>query len=118
MSFSSAKRFFGRLKYLPFPAACQARPEILPLQHPSEWILGGEADDLVTRELGEPFAVVADFGFVAVKDFEDLFEVSLGIGADLFSRQRRAGFGVGPWGAGPCWKKGQYGKFWLSHRLE
>ena len=52
-----------------------------------------DVHDVFRVHFAEPFAVVADLGYFAVEDFEDLLEIRLGIGVDLLARQRRARFG-------------------------
>ena len=67
--------------------------EVFAFEHAGETIVRAEADDGFGGELGEPLAVVADFGFGGVEDFEDLREIGFGIGVYLFASERRAGFG-------------------------
>ena len=50
-----------------------------------------ESDQAGVAELVEPLGVVADFGLVAVEDFEDLVFVGLGVSVDLFAGEGLAG---------------------------
>src|SRR5690242_2167893 len=56
--------------------------------------MAADADDVVAGELVEPLAVAPDFGFLGIKKFEDLREVSFGVGFDLFAGERRTGLGL------------------------
>jgi len=71
----------------------EALAEILALEHAGEAIVGAEADDGFSGEFAEPLAVVADFGFGGIENFEDLGEIGFGVGVDLFAGERRARFG-------------------------
>src|SRR5258708_1814420 len=70
----------------------QARTKILALQHAGKAIVRTEPNNVFSRHFAEPFAVVANFSFFAVEDFEDLLEIRFGIGVDLLTRQRRPRF--------------------------
>src|SRR6267154_1753299 len=70
----------------------QARTKILALQHARQPIVRTKAHDVFGGHFAEPFAVVANFGFVAIENFVNLREIRLGIGVDLLARQRRARF--------------------------
>ena len=92
--------------------ACHVGPEILddrlhefgkrviPQLDRGQGQFGGQADNLVASELAKPFAVVADFGFFAVENLEDLLKVSLGVGVHLLASGRAHGceFGCVPRG--------------------
>ena len=71
----------------------EARAKIFAFEHAGEAIVGAEADNVDRVHFVEPFAVVADFGFFAVEDFEDLLEIGFRVGVDLLAGQRRARFG-------------------------
>src|SRR5712692_6855080 len=75
----------------------QARTKIFALQHAGKAIVRTEPNNVFSRHFAEPFAVVANFSFFAVEDFEDLSEVGLGIRINLLSGQRWAGFGLSRW---------------------
>jgi len=74
-------------------AFVEALAEILALEQACEPITATEANDVLRGEFAKPIAVAADFGFGGIEDFEDLGEIGLGVGVDLFSGERRAGFG-------------------------
>ncbi len=73
-------------------ALVQARTKIFALEHTCQPIVRTNAYDVFGGHFAEPFAVVANLGFFAIEDFENLLEISLCICVDLFSRQGRAGF--------------------------
>jgi hypothetical protein len=73
-------------------ALVQPRTKILSLQHARQPVVRTKAHDVFGGHFAEPFAVVANFGFFAVENFVNLFEISLGIGVDLLAGQRRARF--------------------------
>ena len=74
----------------------EALVEVLALEHLRDGELGGQAHEAFVAELVQPFAVEADFGFVAVENFEDLRLVGFGVGVDLLAGERRAGRRCGP----------------------
>ena len=74
--------------------ALETRAKILAFEHARQPVMAAQADDVVAGELVEPLAVVANFGFHGIEEFEDLREVSLSVCANLFACQRRAGFGL------------------------
>jgi len=74
-------------------AFVEARTEILAFEHAGEAIVRAEADDGFGGEFGEPLAVVADFGFCGIEDFENLGEIGFGVSVNLFAGERRACFG-------------------------
>ena len=61
----------------------EARAEVFAFEHAREAVVAAEADDVVAGKFVEPFAVVADFGFLAVENFEDLREIGFGVGVHL-----------------------------------
>src|SRR2546421_2169931 len=63
--------------------------EVLPLEHASEGIPGGELDQARRPEWNQPFAVEAHLGAVVIENAEHLLLVRLGVGGDLFLAQRR-----------------------------
>ena len=74
--------------------AREAGAKIFAFEHAGEAIVAAEADDFVAGEFVEPLAVVADFGFLGIEEFEDLCEVSLGVCVHLFAGERGTGFGL------------------------
>ena len=72
----------------------QPGAKILPFQHPRQAVVTAQPHHVVTRQLIQPLAVVADFRFLGIEEFKDLREVRLGIRVNLLPRQRWAGFGL------------------------
>ena len=54
--------------------------------------MAAEPHHVVTRHFAEPFAVVADFGFLAVENFVNLGEIGLSVRIYLLARQWRPRF--------------------------
>src|SRR3989442_1580039 len=75
-------------------ALVQPRTKIFALQHARETVASAKADYFIAGKLVEPFAVVANFGFFFVEDFENLFEIRFGIRIHLLTGERRASFGL------------------------
>ena len=68
--------------------------EIVTFEHTGDIDLAVEAKEIEAGELGEPFAVAADFGFLGIEDFEDLVGVGFGVLLDGFGIEGWAGFGA------------------------
>lgn len=68
--------------------------EIFALEHLLEGDARIEAEDVLVGHFAEPFAVIADFGFFAIEDFESLFGVGFGVFEDFFAGEGRAGGGA------------------------
>jgi hypothetical protein len=63
--------------------------EVVAFEHAGDIDLAVEAQEIEAGEFGEPFSVAADFGFLGIENFEDLFGVGFGV---LFN-----GFGIEGW---------------------
>lgn len=68
--------------------------EIVSFEHTSDIDLAVEAKEIEAGELGEPFSVAADLGFLGIEDFKDLVSVGFGVLLDGFGIEGRAGFGA------------------------
>src|SRR5207245_8925831 len=66
----------------------QARAKILALQHARQPVMGAKPNDVFGVHFAEPFAVVANLGFVAIENLEYLVEVSPRVGVHLVAGQR------------------------------
>ena len=66
----------------------QARAKILALQHARQPVMGAKPNDVFGVHFAEPFAVVANLGFVAIENLEYLVEVSTRVGVHLVAGQR------------------------------
>ena len=68
--------------------------EVLAFEHTSDAIFGSQPNDVVTRELIEPLAVVTNFSFCRIENLEYLFEIGLGVGLNLFAGKWRPRFAL------------------------
>jgi len=68
--------------------------EIVAFEHAGDIDLAVEAKEIEAGELGEPFSVAADFGFLGIEDFENLVGVGFGVLLDGFGIEGWAGFGA------------------------
>lgn len=68
--------------------------EVVAFEHAGDIDLAVEAKEIEAGELGEPFSVAADFGFLGIEDFEDLVGVGFGVLLDGFGIEGWAGFGA------------------------
>lgn len=68
--------------------------EIVAFEHAGDIDLAIEAEEIEAGELGEPFSVAANFGFLGIEDFEDLVGVGFGVLLDSFGIEGWAGFGA------------------------
>ena len=65
--------------------------KIVPLHHPSHRVASRQLDHPTRTQRIAPFAVVADLGSRRIENQAGLLVVGLGVGLDLFARQRRSG---------------------------
>jgi len=68
--------------------------EIVAFEHSGDIDLAVEAKEIEAGELGEPFSVAADLGFLGIEDFENLVGVGFGVLLDGFWIEGWAGFGA------------------------
>jgi len=68
--------------------------EVVSFEHTGDIDLAIEAKEIEAGELGEPFSVAADFGFLGIEDFKDLVGVGFGVLLDGFWIEGWAGFGA------------------------
>ena len=68
--------------------------EIVAFEHAGDIDLAVEAKEIEAGELGEPFSVATDFGFLGIEDFKDLVGVGFGVLLDGFGIEGWAGFGA------------------------
>src|SRR5206468_5770848 len=68
--------------------------EVLAFEHTSDAIFGSQPNDVITRELIEPLAVVTNFSFCGIENLEYLFERGFGVGLDLFAGKRGTRFAL------------------------
>ena len=68
--------------------------EVVSFEHAGDIDLAVEAKEIEASELGEPFSVAADFGFLGIEDFEDLVGVGFGVLFDGFGIEGWPGFGA------------------------
>ena len=68
--------------------------EIVAFEHAGDIDLAVEAKEIEAGEFGEPFSVVADFGFLGIENFEDLVGVGFGVLFNGFGIEGWAGFGA------------------------
>ena len=69
----------------------QARTEIFTFQHACQPVMRAKPHHVVAGHFPQPFAVVAHLRLLAIENFVDLLQISLGVRVDLFLAERRPG---------------------------
>jgi hypothetical protein len=80
-----------------FLTCLEASAEVLALEHLLESDTAVELEDFLVSHFAEPVAVVNDFSFRAVEDFEGLVRVGGGVDEDLVASEGRAGRRAAGW---------------------
>ena len=71
---------------------CETRTKVFAFEHSRKAVVGAKLHNFRTGKFVEPFAVVADFGFAFVEDFENLVQIRFRIGIDFGAGKRRTRF--------------------------